>query len=135
MHMRTDLRESRILRDVRIWLPPVAMMALIFALSSMPATPEDHGWLYVASRKVAHFCEYAVLLALWWRALATRLEGRRALAIALGICLLYAISDELHQTLINGRQGRPLDVGIDMAGALTAAALIARKRTPRGAAT
>jgi VanZ family protein len=135
MHMRTDLRDSRILREVRIWLPPVAMMALIFALSSMPATPEDHGWLYVASRKAAHFCEYAVLLALWWRALATRVDSRRALAVALGICLLYAISDEFHQTFTNGRRGRPLDVGIDVAGALTAAALIARKRARRGVAT
>ena len=123
-----------LLREARVWLPPVAMMALIFAVSSIPAGGEHHGVLYVLSRKVAHFCEYALLLALWWRALATRVSDRRALALALGIALLYAISDELHQTLVRGRWGRPLDVGIDMAGALTAATLIARTRLRRGVA-
>ena len=115
-------------RDLWIWAPPVVLMALIFALSAMPADNEDHGFLYVLSRKAAHFVEYAVLLALWWRALATKLSERRALAVAFAITIFYAGTDELHQTFVNGRAGRPLDVGIDTAGALTAAALIARAR-------
>jgi VanZ family protein len=104
------------------------MMALIFALSAMPAGSEDHGLLYVLSRKAAHFCEYALLLGLWWRALSTTTTDRRALATSLAITLAYAVSDELHQTLVSGRQGRPLDVGIDLAGGVAAAALIARSR-------
>lgn len=120
--------------DVGIWLPPIALMALIFALSAMPAGEEDHGTLDVIGRKAAHVSEYALLLALWWRALATRVSDRRALALALGIAFLYAITDELHQTLVSGRSGRALDVGIDMAGALGTAALIARRRPRRGAA-
>jgi VanZ family protein len=110
------------------------MMAIIFAFSSMPASDDPHGFLYVAARKLAHVCEYALLLALWWRALRTRTSDARALALALGITFLYAITDELHQTLVSGRAGRALDVGIDMVGALAAAALIARLRPLRRAA-
>jgi|tagenome__1003787_1003787.scaffolds.fasta_scaffold20115509_2 VanZ family protein len=120
-----------IVREARVWLPPLAMMLLIFALSSMSAGNEHHGELYVVSRKVAHFCEYALLLALWWRALTTKVSDHRALALALGIVLLYSISDELHQTLVTGRHGRPLDVGIDMTGALAASAVIMLKRPRR----
>lgn len=119
MHMRELLR---------VWLPPVAMMAIIFAFSSLPASDEPHGFLYVASRKLAHVSEYALLLALWWRALRTRTSDARALALALGIAFVYAVTDELHQTLVSGRAGRALDVGIDMVGALGAAALIVRLR-------
>jgi VanZ family protein len=128
MHMR------ELSRGARIWLPPVAMMALIFAFSAMPAGDEDHGSLYVISRKAAHVTEYALLLALWWRALATRMGNGRALALAFLISLLYAVTDEVHQTFVSGRSGRPLDVGIDMAGALGAAALIVRGRSRRKAA-
>ncbi len=115
-------------RQSAIWLPPIAMMVLIFTLSAIPAGSEEHGFLYVLSRKTAHFTEYALLLGLWWRALSTRMSGRRALGVALAITLTYAVSDELHQTLVSGRRGRPLDVGIDLAGALAASALIARAR-------
>lgn len=125
MHMRETLR---------VWVPPVAMMAIIFAFSSMPASDEPHGFLYVASRKLAHVCEYALLLALWWRALRTRTSDARALALALAVTFAYAVTDELHQTLESGRSGRALDVGIDMVGALGAAALIARWRMRRPAA-
>jgi len=116
-----------------IWLPPIAMMALIFALSAMPAGDEDHGVLYTLVRKAAHFSVYALLLALWWRALVTKVSERRALALALAITLLYATTDEVHQTFVNGRSGRPLDVGIDLAGALGASFLIARRRPRRRA--
>ena len=119
---------KQLTRQAAPWLPPLALMAVIFALSSMPADQEDHGTLYVVSRKLAHFAEYALLAALWWRALRTKVAHRRALALALAIAVLYAVTDELHQTLVSGRAGRPLDVGIDTAGALTAVWLIARVR-------
>jgi VanZ family protein len=120
-------------RQVTLWAPPILMMVLIFVLSSMPADPEDHGTLYVLSRKLAHFGEYALLAALWWRALVTRLPHRRALTLAVLISVAYAVTDEFHQTFESGRSGRPLDVVIDTAGALAAAMLIARTRRRRKA--
>jgi VanZ family protein len=122
---------TQLVRRAAPWVPPLALMALIFALSSMPADQEDHGILYIASRKLAHFAEYALLVALWWRALRTKVAHRRALLLAFAIAVLYAVTDELHQTVVSGRAGKPLDVGIDAAGALTAVLLIARNRTRR----
>lgn len=115
------------------WMPPLLLMALIFGLSAMPSDQQEHGTLYLITRKLAHFGEYALLAALWWRALITKVSQRRALAGAFAIAVLYAMTDELHQTLVSGRAGRPLDVGIDAAGALTAVVFIARSRARRRA--
>jgi VanZ family protein len=122
---------TQLARQAAPWVPPLALMVLIFALSSLPADQEDHGALYVASRKLAHFAEYALLVALWWNPLRTKVSHRRALVLAFTIAVLYAVTDELHQTLVSGRAGKPLDVGIDTAGALTAVWLIVRNSSRR----
>ncbi len=119
---------TKLVRQAAPWAAPLALMALIFALSSMPADQEEHGTLYVISRKLAHFVEYALLVALWWRALVRKLPHHRALALAFVIAVLYAVTDEFHQTFVSGRTGTPVDVGIDTIGALTAVWLIARGR-------
>ena len=94
---------------VRLWLPVVAWAALIFALSSIPDLGTGLGGWDVVLRKLAHAGEYAVLGALVLRAL-----GRPGPAFALGV--LYAVSDELHQSFVPGREGSPLDVALDSAG-------------------
>jgi VanZ family protein len=114
-------------------LPPLLAMGLIFFLSAQPSEPVDRAWWDVGLRKLAHFTEYAVLTALWWRALQGMGVGfRAALAGALAISLAYAVSDELHQTFVDGRHGSPVDVLIDSAGMATAAAVIVllRLRAP-----
>jgi VanZ family protein len=103
-------------------------MALIFALSAMPSHDPDRGLLVLVLRKLAHFSEYALLTALWWRALRTRFADRRALIAAVVIAIVYAATDELHQTLVEGRVGAVHDVLIDAAGACAAAVMIARRR-------
>ncbi len=118
----------RVLRAAALWLPPLLLMAVIFALSAMPGDDVDRGLLYFLSRKLAHFLEYALLLGLWWRALRTRMPLRRAVALAFTISVAYAVSDELHQLTVSDRTGTPRDVLIDTAGAATAAALILRRR-------
>jgi VanZ family protein len=115
-------------RAAAVWAPPLAMMALIFALSGMPNHDPDQGVLVLLLRKLAHFTEYALLLALWFRALRTRLDPGPALLTALAIAVAYAASDELHQTFVDGRFGTPRDVAIDAAGAAVAAGLIVRKQ-------
>ena len=120
------MQEKR--RAAALWLPPLALMALIFALSSVPSDDPDRTWLQLLLRKMLHFSEYALLAGLWWRALRTRLDARAALLAAFSIAAAYAVTDELHQTLVDGRVGTPTDVLIDVAGAATATALIARRR-------
>ena len=115
-------------RAAVLWLPPVALMIAIFALSSMPNDDPDRGLAHLILRKAAHFTEYALLAGLWWRALRTRLEARAALAAAFSIAVAYAVTDEIHQTFVDTRVGSPVDVLIDMAGAAAATGLIARRR-------
>ena len=57
------------------------------------------------------------------------------LSFAIPFGIGYAITDELHQTLVDGRVGTWRDVLIDSAGALTAALLIRRSTTHSGGLT
>jgi len=120
---------SKPLRLLALWGPPVALMALIFAFSSMTSGVEDRAWWDVALRKGIHFGEYALLCALLVRALRGRVWTAWTLTV------LYAVSDEIHQTFVDGRQGTPRDVAIDAAGALVAALLIRRYSQPRSVAS
>ncbi len=123
---------GRSARLAALWLPPLLMMALIFALSAMPSDGADRGTLYFVTRKLLHFAEYALLLALWWRALQTQAGANLALAVALAITVGYAATDELHQRYVEGRVGTPVDVAIDAAGAAAAAWLIVLRREGDG---
>jgi len=95
-------------------------MAAIFYLSGQPATEELARW-EVAIRKLGHFGGYATLALLWAWALAPRL-GRRALAAAFAITVIYAASDEYHQSTVDTRHGTALDVLLDTLGALAGVA-------------
>jgi VanZ family protein len=110
-------------------LPPLAMMALIFALSGQPSDNVDRAWWDVLLRKLAHVTEYAVLTALWWRAMRS-LGVRRPILVAIAISLGYAATDEYHQTFIEGRHGTPVDVLIDSIGMTITALLIWRLGPP-----
>jgi VanZ family protein len=123
------LRAMRnLLRAAAPFAAPLALMGLIYAFSAMPSDGTDHGVLMLILRKLTHFGEYFALTGLWWWALRTRIGGRRALLPAVAIAIGYAVTDEIHQTFVNGRVGTPRDVLIDSAGALTAAWLISRAR-------
>ena len=118
------------LRAYEPWISPLLLMALIFFLSAQPSLDSGLGLLDTIGRKIIHFLEYALLCVLWWRALRTRMEARRALVAALVVASLYAASDEFHQSFVEGRRGTPVDWVIDTAGAATAALAI-RARTRR----
>lgn len=96
-------------RRLAAWLPVVAWAAVIFALSSIPSLSSGLGTWDLILRKAAHLTEYAILAVLLRRAV-----GRAAPAFGLGV--LYAASDELHQSFVHGRHASPIDVGIDAVG-------------------
>lgn len=69
-------------------------------------------------RKNAHFFAYLVLGILVLNGLRNNgIKGYKGIALALFICVLYAISDEIHQIFVPGRGGQVKDVIIDSGGA------------------
>jgi VanZ family protein len=65
-------------------------------------------------KKGGHLLGYALLAAALCR--ATRPRGWRGALAVLGLVLLYALGDELHQSFVPGRSASLVDVGIDMLG-------------------
>lgn len=115
------------------WGPVLAWMALIFLLSAQSQLPTPaQRWLDFVLEKGAHFIEYAVLGALLFRAFAQAQLGRRyALVLAVLMAWAYALSDELHQMYVPGRQADWLDILFDWGGALVGAAVVAHWWTLR----
>lgn len=80
-------------------------------------------------RKWAHVYLYALLgmATLLW--CAELLRGKRlrlpaAAAMAFGICLLYACTDEFHQTFVDSREGKAFDLIYDALGFGTSIILV-----------
>jgi VanZ family protein len=96
-------------------------MAVIFAASHTPSAqiPDTGPWDLLV-KKGGHLFSYALLAWLWSRALQPALAPPRLYWAVFAIAALYAVSDEYHQTSIPGRNGTPVDVLIDAAGALLA---------------
>jgi VanZ family protein len=81
-------------------------------------------------RKSAHMAEYAVLFILTYLT-TSRLFFRKgekklakALVLSLLICIAYAFSDESHQFIVPGRDGRIVDIFIDTFGILLGQLLV-----------
>jgi phosphoglycolate phosphatase-like HAD superfamily hydrolase len=96
-------------RLLTAWLPVVLWAALIFTLSSIPDLGTGLGSWDLVLRKIAHAAEFAVLGFLLVRAL-----GNEWMGLVAGIA--YAISDEIHQDFVPGRQAAVRDVLVDSAG-------------------
>jgi VanZ family protein len=104
-----------------LWLPPLLLMGVIFFFSAQPSLDSGLGAIDLIGRKLIHFAEYALLCFLWWRALVTVTSPGRAALWAFLLASGYAITDEYHQTFVDGRYGSPLDWVIDSAGAAVVA--------------
>ncbi len=124
--------KSRILR----WLPAAAHATLIFVLSAQPDLHlADEPLLDFILHKAGHLAVYAILAALiaWAVDLPGAARSRRW-TLAVVACLIYAATDELHQGFVPGRHPTPVDVAIDLFGALlglAAYAWLTRNRPSR----
>jgi VanZ family protein len=104
------------------WGPSILMMGLIFLFSAIPMKSQlpDTGSLKLNGqtllRKSGHLLEYG-LLALGLQH-GLRLKGWKGITVILICVLLYAASDEFHQSFVPGRSARSIDVGIDLLGAI-----------------
>jgi VanZ family protein len=103
-------RSSRIIGPIVLWLFP-----------NLPKKTVDK--IVFEVRKGAHVTEFAILAMLLWRARnrPSRLNFRpwnwSEARFAWLLVVLYAATDEFHQTFVPNREGMARDVLIDSAGA------------------
>lgn len=91
------------------------MMGLIFVFSSISMEPQPLPAGLTLLRKGGHLLGYALLALALQRGL--HMKGWKGIAAILGCMLLFALSDEFHQSFVLGRNPSLIDVGIDMFGA------------------
>lgn len=102
------------------YLPPFLWATLIFFFSSQSVLPgfeeSVHNFIF---KKLAHISVYLVLYLLVAHAVISTTSEKQSkvvLVLPIFICLLYAISDELHQSLVPGRYATLRDIGYDSLG-------------------
>ncbi len=116
---------NRLMTFIRRYLPVILWSAVIFLFSSCetPPSPQDT-LLNLLLKKTAHLIEYAILYLLTFHSFNPRPQrNNQQLTInnylyPLIFTILYAVSDEIHQSFVSGRHGRAADILIDAAGAL-----------------
>lgn len=112
--------------SVRTWrILLLIWLVLIFLFSSTLFSSDNtekvlvYDLLNYVVRKCAHIVEYAILTYLWFRALCVAREKfLQSLMLAIVLSILYAASDEWHQSFVPTRDGTLVDVGWDATGAL-----------------
>ncbi len=118
--------------QITSWIAVVVWAAVIYYLSSRSRLPVDATW---SVTKLAHIFEYAVLTLLLIRALdAHRLARSRVLLVAAMLAVMYAVSDEYHQSFVPNRHPSPVDIVIDSVGisvaTLLGSVMYAQRRQP-----
>jgi VanZ family protein len=101
-------QSSRILGPLLNWLFP-------------GITPEQFASVQFVVRKLGHWFEYLILAVLLYRALHAESGGRSAVrpgVMTIAFALVWAITDEFHQSLVPSRTASIVDVIIDGFGAL-----------------
>ena len=131
---------------VNYWMPAIAWMVLIF-LGSTDVLSAEHtsrflvpflhwldprlSWptidmLQMVIRKLGHVTEYAILAALLWRAVRGahwHIKMSLLFFAVWSICVIFAASDEFHQSFVPSRSPSVHDVMIDTCGAFVGLAL------------
>lgn len=103
-------------------------MGIMFYLSNQPSLRVSQvAWQDFTLRKSAHVTEYFLLTILASYSLKkTFHKSKKAIILlAIIISLLFAVSDEFHQTFVFGREGKIQDVIIDSVGIFSSVFLIA----------
>src|SRR5437762_1615490 len=92
-----------------------------------PASPESLAWFHFLVRKAGHLTEYAILATLAARAFRNSSHQFIRLhwfKLSLLLAMIYALSDEFHQSFVPSRTASIYDSLIDSVGALIALSII-----------
>lgn len=135
------VRSMRINPNFSRWFPVFLWAAIIFFASANPDPYHllPSGWIRFCQTagldlpgckellgRLSHTAEYAILAALLARALVWQGKPQISLwVLALGLSELYALSDEIHQLFVPGRQFQLQDLGFDLLGGAIGLAIYA----------
>ena len=121
------------------WILLIAWMLLIFLMSNQPAhisNQQSNSFINMLAffgidlnsklgslasfvvRKTAHFTEYFILYCFSIAVCRYYVDIKKATIYCLFIVLGYAISDEIHQYFIPGREMAIRDIAIDFSGGI-----------------
>lgn len=99
--------------------------AVIFWLSDQPSLPLP--MLFEYQDKLHHFSAYFIMSILAWRSFRHLTHNPVQLsAFAVLFCSLYGVSDEWHQSFVEGRTADSLDWLADTLGASVAVLLLTK---------
>ncbi len=103
-------------------------MGFIYLISSMPHT-KDRVFISWVGQNILHIPLYGMLAFLWMRAFRYNgLPFNRAVVTTLIITILYAFSDEYHQSFVPGRDASLADIAFDCLGAFAGTLIYRYKR-------
>jgi VanZ family protein len=107
--------------NFRYLLLSLLLAALIVFLSSMPdqSLPGDVSEIKQVIYNLAHVPAYGLLAFLWLKSFPETKPGKKHFTVTLLILVgivLFAISDEIHQSFVPGRTSSYMDIGLDVIG-------------------
>jgi len=127
---------------LKYWLPPFIWLGVIFVGSTDIMSAEQTSrfvvpflrWLkpdisietvvfiHFLIRKLGHLTEYAILAMLLWRGVyrGTNLQMKMSILFLLAwlAAATFAVTDEFHQSFVPSRTASPIDMMIDICGAM-----------------
>jgi len=110
---------------MKIYLPPLMLMGLIFISSSIPMDGESERLKFLMEltptvQNLLHIPLFGLLAYLWLNALTkNRCPAKKKLIIAIIITLSYGLLDEFHQSFIPGRYASLSDIILNIIGIIT----------------
>lgn len=112
------------------WYSAILMMAVIFIFSSIPSTSlPSFSYADLFVKKGGHMLGYGLLAISYFYGLGgipRRTAGENGnikilftapIVLAWIFAVLYALTDEFHQSFVPGRQASLVDIGVDAVGA------------------
>jgi VanZ family protein len=118
------------LKIIRYWLPVVLLLTAIFFLSSTPGD-ELHRFEFPFAHFIAHAVEYFLMGFLVCRALTADLKIKKPVLASIILVIIYAITDEWHQSFVPGRSPAAKDVVLDLISGAFGAFLLLKNSKSR----
>ena len=106
------------------WILVIVWMGVIFAFSHQANSSEKtavvFGGFNIFARKMGHISEFGALYLLLRQALRKHIDIKKATYLAVLLAILFAASDEWHQSFVPGRSACVEDVMLDSSAVLVA---------------